>query len=404
LGTTSGQANGTIPVSILPNSLSPGDYPAQILLAFQGAATASTTVSVTLHVSTPQSITVSATSLGFAFQLTGATPANQKITVSGTPGVAFNVGTSSSGWLSADITKGTTPQDITVSVNPQGLAAATYNGTVSISSPGVLANPIVVNVTLVVSAAPPPPAPSILTVVSAASGVAGVIAPGELLAIKGTNLGPATPAAGISFTLNANGGVDPKLAGVRVLFDNIPGTPIYVSAGQINVSVPYEVAGRVSTNVVVEYQGVQSTGVSVHLANTALGLFTNNFSGQGQVAAINQNGTYNGFASGFTPAPQDTEISIYATGGGVTSPAGATGSVTPVPRTLADLLRIPGVVTATVGGVPATVDFAGNAPGLITGIVQFNVHIPKGVTGNNTSVILSIDGATSPLGTTIAVQ
>jgi uncharacterized protein (TIGR03437 family) len=279
--------------------------------------------------------------------------------------------------------------------------AQTYNGTVSISSPGALASPIQVGVTIIVSA-PPPPQP--ITVVSAASNVAGMISPGELITIKGNFLGPASPASGVSFTVNSStGGVDPKLAGVRVLFDNIPGTPIYVSAGQINVSVPYEVSGRLSSNIVVEYNGVQSTGIPLRLADTALGLFTNNFTGQGQVAAINQNGTFNGSASGFAPAPQDSEISIYATGGGITNPPAATGSVTPVPRSLADLVRIPGTVTASVGGQPATVDFAGNAPGLITGVVQFNVHVPKGVTGN-VGITISINGVPSPLGTTIAVQ
>ncbi len=397
---TSGQANGAVQVVILGNTLSPGDYPAQILFNFQGAATQSATVNVTLHVTTPQSITLSTTSLSFAYQLTGTAPASQKITVSGTAGVAFNVGTTTTNggnWLSTDISKGTTPQDINVSVNTANLTPNTYNGTVSVSAPGVLGNPILVSVSLVVTSAP---APQPITVVSAASFVAGVIAPGELITIKGTNLGPAVPASGTSFTLNSSGGVNPTLAGVQVLFDNIPGTPIFVSAGQINVSVPYEVAGRLSTTMVVTYQGASSAGIPLRLADTALGLFTNNFSGQGQVAAINQNGTYNGATSGFTPAPQDSEISIYATGGGVTNPPSTTGSVTPVTH----FVFIPGTVTATIGGVPATVDFAGNAPGLITGIVQFNVHVPKGVTGNNVSVILSINGVANPLGTTIAVQ
>jgi uncharacterized protein (TIGR03437 family) len=49
------------------------------------------------------------------------------------------------------------------------------------------------------------------------------------------------------------------------------------------------------------------------------------------------------------------------------------------------------------------VDFAGNAPGLITGIVQFNLHVPKGVTGN-LGVVITINGVSNPLGATIFVQ
>jgi uncharacterized protein (TIGR03437 family) len=68
------------------------------------------------------------------------------------------------------------------------------------------------------------------------------------------------------------------------------------------------------------------------------------------------------------------------------------------------LLNIPNV-TATVGGIPATVQFAGAAPGLVTGVFQINVLIPANVTpGNAVPVMISIGGITTPLGTTIAVQ
>jgi uncharacterized protein (TIGR03437 family) len=61
-------------------------------------------------------------------------------------------------------------------------------------------------------------------------------------------------------------------------------------------------------------------------------------------------------------------------------------------------------VTATVGGQAATVDFAGAAPGLITGAIQFNVHLPTGITGNGVPIVISINGVSTPLGTTIAIQ
>src|SRR5206468_1944166 len=52
-------------------------------------------------------------------------------------------------WLSVTPASGTTPSNVSVSVNPAGLAAGTYNGTVTLSASG--ATPKVVNVTLVVS-------------------------------------------------------------------------------------------------------------------------------------------------------------------------------------------------------------------------------------------------------------
>jgi uncharacterized protein (TIGR03437 family) len=81
-----------------------------------------------------------------------------------------------------------------------------------------------------------------------------------------------------------------------------------------------------------------------------------------------------------------------------------TGTVTPVPTSAAGLYRVQGTVTATVGGQPAIVDFAGGAPSLITGAIQFNVTIPTGVTGSNVPIVISIGGISSPAGTTIAVQ
>jgi uncharacterized protein (TIGR03437 family) len=141
------------------------------------------------------------------------------------------------------------------------------------------------------------------------------------------------------------------------------------------------------------------------VAQAAPGLFTDTFSGQGQVAALNQNGSVNGpSGSGFAPAPRGTVIQLFGTGGGQTTPLSVTGSVTPVPTSSSGYLNISNV-TATIGGIPASVEFAGAAPGLVTGVFQINVQIPAGVTpGNAVPVTVSIGGISSPVGTTIAVD
>jgi len=48
-----------------------------------------------------------------------------------------------------------------------------------------------------------------------------------------------------------------------------PGTPIFVSATQINVTVPYEVGAFAQVNLVVEYQGIQSAVFPVRVSDTA---------------------------------------------------------------------------------------------------------------------------------------
>src|SRR6202035_3322276 len=112
------------------------------------------------------------------------------------------------------------------------------------------------------------------------------IAPGELITVKGSNLGPATP---VNFTINSQGRLDSTLGGVQVLFDNIPGTPYYVSATQINVTVPYEIAGRLSTNITVTFQGQTSAAVQQVVQSAAPAIFTLNGVGTGQGWVRNQN-------------------------------------------------------------------------------------------------------------------
>lgn len=397
----SGNANGAVQVSILQNSLSPGDYPAVISFGFQGAATFGANVQVVLHVLPPQVVNLSATNLKFLYQVGDPAPATQTLNVTSTSGpVTVNAKASSdAGWLSVTPSTGTTPQAITVTVNPTGLTANTYSGSVTISSPGVLANPITVPVSFTVS---PAPAPQPVFIINNATGVAGRIAPGEELAIKGTLLGPAD---GVLFSVDpTTGKVPTTLAGVRVTFDTIPGIPIYVSATQINVIVPYEINGRTSTSMVVSYLGQNSATFPLAVDSASPGLFTDDFSGSGQVAAINQDGSINGSTGGFSAVPRGRVISLYGTGGGQTNPISITGSVTKIPASVSDLYLI-ATTTATVDGIPAQVTFAGAAPGLVSGVIQVNVIVPPGVTPRSSvPVSINVGGISSPAGTTIAVQ
>ena len=404
LSPTSGNTNSNVQVSVLPNNLAPADYPAVISLAFQGTATTAATVNVVLHVLPPQNVSATPTSLSFVYTLGAAAPAAQTLNITSAAGpVNVGVSASSSGWLSVSSTGGTTPQAISVSVNPVGLGAQTYSGSISVSAPGVLSTPLSIPVTLTVASGA---APQPVFIFNNATGVAGAIAAGEELAIKGNNLGPASPSSGVFFTVNpATGKIDPTLAGVEVTFDSIPGTLIYVSANQINVIVPYEINGRISTTMVVSYNGQPSAPDQLSVAAAAPGLFTNNFTGTGQVAALNQNGTYNGASgTGFQAIPRGQVISLYGTGGGQTNPVSFTGTVTPIPANSSQLLYIAST-TVTIGGVPAIVTFAGAAPGLVSGVIQVNAIVPAGVTpGSAVPVTVSVGGISSPIGTTIAVQ
>jgi uncharacterized protein (TIGR03437 family) len=386
--------------------LSVGTYTSNIVVNFTNSATPSITIPVSLKITAAQAtVAASPSSLSFSYQLGNAGPATQQINVTSPSGaVAVTASASSTpAWLAVAPTSGTTGVGLQVSVVPSVLTTAgTFNGTITITPAGGTA--ITVPVTLTVTGVPQPQPTSIS---NSASLAFGPIAPGELVTIKGVNLGPATPA---SFSVTGGGTVSNTLSGVQVFFDTIPGTPIYVSASQINVIVPYEIAGRSSTNVTVTYSGQTSAAIPQNVGNQAPGIFTDSSNGAGQASVLNQNQTLNGPTAGLvingtniatSPAAEGSVIAVFMTGGGQTSPQSSSGTVTPTGTTL---YQIPGTVTATINGVNAPVQFAGAAPGEVTGVIQVNIMVPVGISGSSLPLAITINGATTIAGPTVAVQ
>jgi uncharacterized protein (TIGR03437 family) len=244
--------------------------------------------------------------------------------------------------------------------------------------------------------------PVITAIQNNASYSLGAVSPGENIYIKGTGIGPATLTMGV---LNQNGLVATTLANTQVSFDSVPAPIIYVSATQTSVMVPYEVFGKAQTSVSVTYQGVTSDPVVYNVVPVAPGIYTLNQSGFGQGSVFNQDGiTVNGPGA---PAAKGSVIALYLTGEGPTTPQGVNGAIAP-PN--GSLLKLPlATVDATVGGIPATVEYAGSAPGIVNGISQINVQIPANApSGPNVPIVLIFTtsgyaAATQP-GVTVAVQ
>jgi uncharacterized protein (TIGR03437 family) len=67
----------------------------------------------------------------------------------------------------------------------------------------------------------------------------GAVAPGQLLTLYGYGLGPQT---GVSGFPTGPSWFPNSLANVQVTFDGVPAPLLYVSSGQINLQVPFEVA------------------------------------------------------------------------------------------------------------------------------------------------------------------
>jgi trimeric autotransporter adhesin len=292
-------------------------------------------------------------------------------------------------------------------VDPTGLAAgASYSGTVTVQGTGAAAgsSPSSIGVTLMVTA----PFPTIASVQSAAilgNGPAGMVSPGEMVTIFGTSLGPATALqTALDPTTHK---VSSNLGGVQVLFNGYAAPLTYVSATQINCVVPYELAQVSNPYLQVKFAGQPSNAYNLTLAATLPGIFTVNSAGSGQGAILNADSTYNGTGTGFLPAAAGSVIQVYMTGEGQTSPAGVTGQVNCPSGSPCTLAQIPVPVlpvAALVNGQPASVVFWGEAPGIVSGIMQVNLIIPPGTPSGPASLVIKVGSASSQAGVTVAVQ
>jgi uncharacterized protein (TIGR03437 family) len=235
-------------------------------------------------------------------------------------------------------------------------------------------------------------------IANAAGYQGGGVAPGEIITIFGSAIGPPTLT---TMRLNSAGLVDNSLADTRVLFDGVPAPLIYVWQNQNSAVVPYAVAGKLTTQAQVEYKGLKSEPVTLRVIPAIPGIFTLDSSGKGQAAALNEDATINSAAN---PARRGSIVVLYATGEGQTSPPGIDGKVASnvLPRPL-----LP--VSVQLGGVPAEVLYAGAAPGLVAGVLQINVRVPLNgyftINPDNTVwVAFTVGNASSQPGVTIAVR
>jgi uncharacterized protein (TIGR03437 family) len=63
------------------------------------------------------------------------------------------------------------------------------------------------------------------------------------------------------------------------------------------------------------------------------------------------------------------------------------------------------VVTATIGGQPAAVQYAGSAPGSIYGVMQVNVQVPPNISpGSTVPVVINVGGNNSQSNVSLAIQ
>jgi uncharacterized protein (TIGR03437 family) len=219
------------------------------------------------------------------------------------------------------------------------------------------------------------------------------IAPGELITLYGTGLADSTVVApGIPFQTS--------LGNVQVSIGGVNAPIYYVSPTQISVIVPYEATSAI-VPVQVTTDGNPSNVVTMYTNQTSAGVFSQTQNGLGYGAVLHQDGVT--LVTPSNPAKPNETVSVYLTGLGAVTPSiqdGAAGPSSPLSYTT-------NTITADIGGVTATVTYAGLAPGF-AGLYQVNLTIPAtGLTaGDNGLDISGPDSYTSevliPIGGTAA--
>jgi len=223
---------------------------------------------------------------------------------------------------------------------------------------------------------------------SASYGYSGFVAAGSIVSVFGNFL-LTDPVSGAGFPIPTN------LGGLSLQFSGAPFAPLfYANVGQVNAQVPWEFAqGTITASI----DGQTSAPTNVNLAMYASGLYSINGQGTGQGAILDAN--YHLVDSTNPAIVGTTVVQIFCTGLGPVTNQPSTGA--PAPSSpLAQTTTLP---VATVGGVPATVQFSGLTPGFV-GLYQVNVLVPAQVAGTpEVPVILSIGDVQANV-VTIAVK
>lgn len=217
--------------------------------------------------------------------------------------------------------------------------------------------------------------------VHALSGVPAAISPGQIVSIRGNLIGPAEA---VYARLGEDGRIPDSLAGVQVLVGDVAVPVLSAARNRVDFMMPMGVPTDSLANLVLRYGWQSAAPLRLKVLPAAPEFFAREAT-DGQLVALNQNGSLNGPGN---PAPRDTWITLYGSGFGELLPTMPDGMIV-----AADLARLPRPVLPVairIGGEPAVVQYCGQAPGMVLGIVQVNVRIPLGVRTGEVSVEVTV--------------
>ncbi len=164
-----------------------------------------------------------------------------------------------------------------------------------------------------------------------------------------------------------------QLGQTRVWFNLRPAPLYFVSPGQVNAQVPWELAGQTNVQVVVTRNGAASLPVIANLAPAAPGIFLIR-----ENAGVVVNASTGRLVDRQTSVRRGEALVIYASGLGAVAASSATG--VPASSTELEPTREPVAALVSTNGQASELQmlFAGSAPGFI-GVNQVNAIVPLSV-------------------------
>ena len=397
-GTTSASSPAQTNVSVNPAGLSPGVYHGTV--SYSLAAAAVPTVNVTLLVEagasssqrpgqfgpeattscTPTQIIPTQTGLVNDFATPTSWPTPLEIQLSndcgsavtngqvvatfsnGDPPLALSAENSTSGLYSGTWTPRITGPQVTVTATAtaQGFPAATARISGAVA-PNV-APTLNVNGTLNAFA------------IAAEPGVP--IAPGSIVQIYGSGLAGQTVAA-TALPLMTN------LGGTSVIIGGIAAPLYFVSAGQVNAQVPFELTPGQPYQLIVSANGALTTPQTIQLAAVTPGI-----AAYASGYAIAQHVADSSLITDASPAKPGEYVVIYLTGMGPTTVPVASGAVSPT-SPLAYTSDAP-AVTLNSEAV-SNILFSGLTPTL-AGLYQIDLQVPGDATNGDLTLVVTQPG------------
>ena len=230
-----------------------------------------------------------------------------------------------------------------------------------------------------------PPAISAGGVVNAASFQAGAgVVPGSYISIFGSNMADSTAVVDTSI-------LQVSLNSVSVSFDipslgiSLPAHFIFVSPGQINVQVPWELPSGATVQMKVTIGFVPGALFSTQVVDYSPAVYADTSS---FAAALDE--SFNVITTS-NPVQRGHVVQLFVNGLGQVDHRPATGEPAGS-NPLSNSIVKP---TVTIGGVNAPAQFSGLAPGF-AGLNQINVVVPAGINAGNQQVVVTMGAVSSP--------